>query len=295
MRTLELPGHHGPLHLPVLGLGTWRMGEKASSRANEVKAIRHAIELGYRLFDTAEMYGDGGAEEVLGIAIAEAIRAGDVSRPELTIVSKVLPQHASRQGTAAACSASRKRLGLDQIDLYLLHWRGSHPLVDTVQALRELTAREAIRAWGVSNFDADDMEELDNLEHVAWHHPNDPPDCVCDQVYMSPTERGPEHSLLPWLQTHGLALMAYSPIDQGAATKHPELQRIAHELGVSAATLSLAWLLSKPSVCVIPKTTKDVHLKQNFAAASLEIPAEALKALEAAFPRPREKTPLAMI
>ncbi|MEY4752028.1 MAG: hypothetical protein RIQ60_4242 [Pseudomonadota bacterium] len=283
----------GRFQLPVLGLGTWRMGEQARARAGEVQAVRQALEMGYRLFDTAEMYSDGGAETVLGLALGEALRAGDVRRDDITLVSKVYPHNASRQGLLAACSRSRQRLGLDRIDLYLLHWRGQHPLADTVAAFLELQARGAIRHWGVSNFDVDDMQELAGAAAAVSTDPATA--CVCDQVYLSPTERGPELALLPSLRRQGMGLMAYSPIDQGACARDGKLARIAADLGVSAARLGLAWLLAKPGVSVIPKAVQPAHLRDNLAAATLTLDADVLAALDAAHPLPRHKPPLAMI
>jgi diketogulonate reductase-like aldo/keto reductase len=322
MRTLRLAD---TIDLPVLGLGTWRMGEDSARRPAEVRAIRRAIELGYRLFDTAEMYGEGGAEKVLGLAVAEAIRAGDVRRDELTIVSKVYPHNASRQGTLAACERSRQRLALDQIDLYLLHWRGSHPLADTVAAMRELRTHGAIRTWGVSNFDVDDMLELAGLHAVprprtaavnaagvrtvgaadvgaatvaasaAASTAASTDDCVCNQVYLSPTERGAEFALLPWLQQHGQVLMAYSPVDQGQLAQSAALRDMSRRLDVSPTRLGLAWLLSRPGVCVIPKAEQEAHQRDNLAAADLVLGAAELAELEVAFPPPQRKLPLAMI
>jgi len=206
MRTLPLSPSSA---IPVLGLGTWRMGEVASRRKVEVAAVREAIAMGYRLIDTAEMYGEGGAETVVGQALAEALRAGDVRRDELFIVSKVYPHNASRRGTPEACARSLKRLGLDTLDLYLLHWRGSHPLRETADAMQALVAQGRIAHWGVSNFDVDDMEELAQVTSEG-------PRCAANQVYLSLGERGPEFALLPWLRERGMPLMAYSPIDQGA-------------------------------------------------------------------------------
>jgi diketogulonate reductase-like aldo/keto reductase len=284
------------LQLPVLGLGTWRLGEHGLNRNAELRALRRAIEMGYRLFDTAEMYGEGGAEQLLGLALAQAVTAGELRRDEFSVVSKVYPHHASRQGTLDACARSLERLGLQQIDLYLLHWRGNHPLADTVAALRELQAGGAIRAWGVSNFDVDDLQELAEVQAAvpgsglpAGGH------CVCNQVYLSATERGPEVALLPWMRQHGLALMAYSPIDQGALAHGGPLARIATGLGLSPAQLALAWLLHKPGVCVIPKAVKETHQRDNLAAAEIRLDAATLAALDAAYPLPRRKPPLAMI
>jgi diketogulonate reductase-like aldo/keto reductase len=270
--------------VPSLGLGTWRMGESRAARAAEVAAVRSAIEIGYRLFDTAEMYGEGGAEEVLGQAIAEALRAGDVRRDELFVVSKVYPHNASRKGTAAACARSRKRLGLDRIDLYLLHWRGEHALADTVAALHELVQSGHVGAWGVSNFDVDDMRELSALA----------PDCAVNQVYFSLSQRGPGFSLLPWLRDATIPLMAYSPIDQGSLAQHKALAAIGKPLGVTAAQLALAWVLAQDGVVAIPKAAKLQHLRDNFAAAAAILSADVLRQLDALFPPPKRKTALAM-
>ncbi len=274
--------------MPVLGLGTWRMGENADQRAAEVKAVREAIALGYRLIDTAEMYGEGGAETVVGQALAEALRAGDVRREALFVVSKVYPHNASRRGTREACERSLKRLGLDAIDLYLLHWRGNHPLHETVAAMHALLADGRIARWGVSNFDTDDMQEL--MLCVG-----DGPACAANQVYLSLGERGPEFSLLPWQRERGMPLMAYSPIDQGALAHDKALGELAAGLGVTAAQLALAAVLARPGVVAIPKAVRSAHLKQNLAAAELQLDAAALAALDRLHPPPRRKTPLAMI
>lgn len=274
--------------MPVLGLGTWRMGENASHRAAEVKAVREAIVLGYRLIDTAEMYGEGGAETVLGQAIGEALRAGDVRREELFVVSKVYPHNASRRGTRDACERSLKRLGLDVIDLYLLHWRGNHPLRETVAAMHSLVADGRIGHWGVSNFDTDDMEELVQAT-------GDGPVCAANQVYLSLGERGPEFSLLPWQRERGMPLMAYSPIDQGALAEDDGLADLAARLGVTAAQLALAVVIARPGVAAIPKAVRSAHLKENFAAAALKLDAAILAELDRLHPPPKRKTPLAMI
>ncbi|RSZ47458.1 MULTISPECIES: aldo/keto reductase [unclassified Variovorax] len=285
MRTLQLPSGG---EMPVLGLGTWRMGEDASRRAAEVKAVREAIVLGYRLIDTAEMYGEGGAETVLGQAIGEALRAGDVRREELFIVSKVYPHNASRKGTRDACERSLKRLGLDAVDLYLLHWRGNHPLRETVAAMHSLVADGRIGHWGVSNFDTDDMEELVQAT-------GDGPVCAANQVYLSLGERGPEFSLLPWQRERGMPLMAYSPIDQGALAEDDGLADLAARLGVTAAQLALAAVIARSGVAAIPKAVRSAHLKENFAAAALKLDAAILAELDRLHPPPKRKTPLAMI
>jgi diketogulonate reductase-like aldo/keto reductase len=274
--------------MPVLGLGTWRMGEDPGRRAAEVKAVREAVALGYRLIDTAEMYGEGGAETVVGQAVGEALRAGDVRREELFVVSKVYPHNASRRGTREACERSLQRLGLEAVDLYLLHWRGSHPLRDTVAAMQSLVADGRIGHWGVSNFDTDDMEAL-------MHAMGDGPGCAANQVYLSLGERGPEFSLLPWQRERGMPLMAYSPIDQGALAADEGLGELAGRLGVTAAQLALAAVISRPGVVAIPKAVRGAHLKENLAAADLRLDAATLAELDRLHPPPRRKAPLAMI
>ena len=284
MRSLPLSGGET---LPVLGLGTWRLGESGGQRAAEVAAVRRAIEIGYRLIDTAEMYGEGGAEEVVGQALAEAMRAGQVRREELFIVSKVYPHNASRGGTQAACDRSRRRLGLERIDLYLLHWRGQYPLIETCEALESLAQRSHIGRWGVSNFDTEDMAELAALQHGSR--------CAVDQVYFSLTERGPQFGLLPWLRARGIPLMAYSPIDQGALASHAALRSLADRRGVAPAQLALAWVLAQPGTVAIPKAVRETHLRDNFAAADMQLGRDDLAELDRLFPPPRRKTPLAMI
>jgi diketogulonate reductase-like aldo/keto reductase len=284
MRTVEMPGEAPPLSLPVLGLGTWRFGESRAARAAEIASVRKAIELGYRLIDTAEMYGEGGAEEVVGAALDAAIRAGDVRRDEVVVVSKVYPQNASRAGTCAACDRSRRRLGLDAIDVYLLHWRGSHPLAETVDALRALAGDGRIGRWGVSNFDVDDMAEVAALGDG----------CALDQVWYSLGERQPELALLPWLRAHHMPLMAYSPIDQGRAAADPVLRRIAGARGLSATQVALAAVLAEPGVVAIPKATGEAHLRENLAAADVALSPGELQAIDARFPRPAGPAPLAM-
>lgn len=282
MRHLTLPDG---TPLPALGLGTWRMGESSRSRATEVAAIRHALDLGYRLIDTAEMYGEGGAEAVVGQAVAEALRAGDVTRDELFIVSKVYPHNASRRGTVQACERSLQRLGLDRIDLYLLHWRGQHSLRDTVDAMVALRNDGRIAHWGVSNFDTDDMQELLALGEG----------CAANQVYYSLTERGVEFSLLPWMRQHAMPLMAYSPIDQGSLAHHGALAEVAQARGCTPAQVALAWVLQQPGVVAIPKAVSPKHQQDNLAALHITLSEAELQQLDQHFPGPRRKGPLAMV
>ncbi len=274
--------------MPAFGLGTWHLGESAAERSAEVAAVREAIRLGYRMIDTAEMYGEGGSEEVVGQAIAEAVRAGEVRRENLFVVSKVYPHNASLKGTAAACERSLRRLGLERIDLYLLHWRGSHPLADTVQAMRELVAAGRIGHWGVSNFDVGDLRQLRVACGAGF-------DCAVNQVYYSLGERGPAHSLLPWQRAHGMPLMAYSPLDQGDLAGEPLLAELAQRLDVTPAQLGLAWLLAQTGVAAIPKARQSAHLRDNLAAASLALDEATLAELNRLFPPPRDKQPLAVI
>lgn len=284
MRTVPLPNGTA---LPALGLGTWHTGESQRSRAVEVKAVRLAIELGVRLFDTAEMYGEGGAEEMLGQALAEALRAGDVRREELTIVSKVYPYNASLKGLPQACERSLQRLGLERLDLYLLHWPGSHPLRDTVAAFEALQARGRITHWGVSNFDTDDMKAL-------WRVPGGEA-CAVNQVYYSLSQRGIEFDLVPWQRARRVPLMAYCPIDQGALALEPELKTLAQRVGATPAQLALAWLLQRGDVVAIPKAVREAHLRENVAAATIELDADTLAALDALFPPPQGKEALAIV
>ena len=284
MRHLQLPRGGMPLSLPVLGLGTWRLGESRATRGAAIASVRLALELGYRLIDTAEMYGEGGAEEVVGTALNDAIRAGDVRRDEVIVVSKVYPHNASLAGTHAACDRSRRRLGLDNIDVYLLHWRGQHPLGETVEAMQALAAAGHIRRWGVSNFDVDDMEELVESSE----------ECALDQVWYSLGERDPEFALLPWLRARHMPLMAYSPIDQGRAAADPVLRRIADARGLTAVQVALASVLSQPGVIAIPKASGATHLRENLAAVEVTLSPAELQAIEQRFPRPARKAPLAM-
>jgi diketogulonate reductase-like aldo/keto reductase len=272
---------------PAIGLGTWRMGESTRQRAREVAAIRLAFEIGYRVIDTAEMYGDGGAEEVVGQAIDEAVRAGTVRRDELFIVSKVWPHNASRAGVPAAAARSLRRLGLDHIDLYLLHWPGSHPLRETVAAFEALKTAGLIRRWGVSNFDVDAMTALAQVAGGAQ--------CATNQVYYSVGQRAVEFELLAWQRAHAMPVMAYSPLDQGALQSADRLKALAERLGASTAQLALARLMAQPDVMVIPKAVQEAHLRANLAAGELELDATAIAEIDRLFPPPTRRMPLPML
>lgn len=272
---------------PSLGIGTWRMGEHTASRSSEIASIRSAIDLGLRVIDTAEMYGDGAAEQVTGAAITESLRAGDTTREELFVVSKVYPHNAGTVAMKRACERSLGRLGVDMIDCYLLHWRGSITLAETVAAFEALRHLGRIRSWGVSNFDLDDMQELVGLPGGAA--------CAVNQIYLSLTQRDPQFSLLPWLQSHGVVTMAYSPLDQGALSRNAALRTIAYRLHATSSQVALAWLMVQPQVMAIAKASKIKHLVENAHASNLELTSEDLAEIDRAFPPPAGKKPLAVL
>lgn len=275
---------HGA-ELPALGLGTWRMGESASRAASEIAAVRLALDIGYRVIDTAEMYGAGGSESVVGRALADAMRAG-LGRDEVFIVSKALPEHADTAGLVAACEASLRRLGVDHLDLFLLHWRGGVPLTDTIDGFEILQRRGWVRHWGVSNFDLDDMRDLFDVPGGAA--------CSANQVWYSLSQRGVEFDLLPWQRVHQVPLMAYSPIDQGALVDRPGLRGVAARHSVTPAQVALAWLVAQPGVLVIPKAVSAVHLRHNWQAGHLRLTETDLAELDIQFPPPTRKRALAM-
>jgi diketogulonate reductase-like aldo/keto reductase len=266
--------------IPQLGLGTWHMGERGASRAAEAKAVRAGVDLGLTLIDTAEMYGEGGAEEVVGDAVAGI-------RDKVFIVSKVYPHNASRKGTLAACERSLKRLRTDRIDLYLLHWRGSHPQSDTVAAFEQLKKDGKIRHWGVSNFDTDDMDELRAVPGGT--------DCATNQVLHHLGSRGIDFDLVADCARHKETVMAYSPLGQGAILRNPALAKVAARHGVAPAAVAVAWTMRHPHVISIPKAASLGHLKENAAAADLVLDGNDLAELDAAFPPPKRKTPLGML
>lgn len=266
--------------VPALGMGTWFMGESHALREQEVRSLRRGIELGMGLIDTAEMYGEGEAETVVGEAIAGR-------RDQVFLVSKVYPHHASRKGTIAACERSLARLSTDRIDLYLLHWRGNVPFAETIAAFEQLQRAGKIRHWGVSNLDPADMAELvatPGGDRVAT-----------DQVLYNLTRRGVEWDLLPWCAERQIPLMAYSPIEQARLLDEPRLQKLAAQIGRSAAQLALAWVLSRSNVIVIPKAGQVAHVDENFGALECQLTADVLRELDAIFPPPRRARPLEML
>jgi diketogulonate reductase-like aldo/keto reductase len=272
-----LPGGES---VPAFGLGTWHMGEDRRRAAEETAAVRLGIELGMTLIDTAEMYGNGAAEEIVAEA-ATGLRDG------LFIVSKVLPHNASRNGVVEACERSLKRLKTDRIDLYLLHWRGSVPLAETLAGFEKLRRDGKIRHHGVSNFNTGDMREWVGLaggETVA-----------ANQILYNMSRRGPEWELIPWCRERGIAIMAYSPLEQGRMLNNRTLREVAARHGSTAAQVALAWLLRQQGMIVIPKATKLDHVRDNRAAADLRLSDDDLAAIDRAFPPPTSRTPLGML
>ncbi|CDX57274.1 putative oxidoreductase [Mesorhizobium plurifarium] len=277
VRTLKLPSGEA---VPVLGQGTWKMGEDRRRRADEVAALKLGLDLGITLIDTAEMYASGGAEEVVAEAIAGR-------RDETFLVSKVLPSNASRAGVKRACESSLKRLSTDRIDLYLLHWPGSVPLSETVEAFEALKAEGKIRHWGVSNFDTDEMEDLVGLPSGGNVQTN--------QVLYNLSRRGPEFDLAPWCAERGIPLMAYSPVEQGVLARNARLDAIAARHKASAAQIALAWVMAQQGVIAIPKASRQEHVRQNAAALDIKLTAQDLADLDRAFPPPTRKRGLEMI
>jgi len=265
--------------VPALGQGTWYMGESGRKRAEEVRALQLGLDLGMTLIDTAEMYADGGAEEVTG----EAIKG---RRDGAFLVSKVLPSHGSRTATIAACDASLKRLGTDRIDLYLLHWRGNYALEDTLTGFEALLKAGKIRHWGVSNFDVDDMEELVAAGGKA---------VAANQVLYNLGRRGIEHDLLPWQEGRKVPIMAYSPIEQGALLNDRTLAQVAAAHSATPAQIALAFTLRRPDVISIPKSSNLTHVRENAGAADITLSDADLRSLDAAFPPPKRKRPLEML
>jgi diketogulonate reductase-like aldo/keto reductase len=275
--TITLPSGEA---VPRLGQGTWRMGENRRLRDEEIAALKLGLGLGMTLIDTAEMYGDGEAERIVGEALAGR-------RDEVFIVSKVLPENASRAGTIAACERSLKRLGTDRIDLYLLHWRGRHPLKETLAGFQALMDQGLIRSWGVSNFDVDDMEELEALPGGKA--------AATNQVLYNLARRGIEADLLPWCRDRGIPIMAYSPIDQGRILRDRSLGRVAARHGATPAQIALAWVLRHEDMMVIPKAMTETHVRKNRAALDLPLTPADLAELARAFPAPRGVQPLEML
>jgi diketogulonate reductase-like aldo/keto reductase len=265
--------------VPALGQGTWKMGEERGRRTQEIAALRAGIGLGMTLIDTAEMYGEGRTEELVGEAVAGL-------RDEVFIVSKAYPQNAGKQRLPTACERSLRRLRTDRIDLYLLHWRGEVPLSETVEAFEALRRAGKIRHWGVSNFDTEDMREL-----LAAGGER----CATNQILYNLARRGVEFDLLPSMAERHMPAMAYSPIEQGRLPALGVLATLASEHGVCAPQIALAWLLRRKDLLVIPKASSIEHLRQNHQALAIALSPEDLRAIDREFPPPRRKTPLEML
>lgn len=271
--------------LPAIGQGTWYMGDKPMQRLDEIHALQAGIDLGLKLIDTAEMYADGGAERIVGEAIAGR-------RDEVYLVSKVYPWNAGGHRAIAACEASLQRLKTDYLDLYLLHWRGDIPLEETLAVMQKLQQQGKIRRWGVSNLDFDDMQELTALD--------DGEGCATNQVLYHLASRGIEHDLLPWCQQQNMPVMAYCPLAQAGRLRsglmnHPALNELAQQKGITVAQLLLAWVISHDGVMAIPKAGSVAHVKENAAALGVVLTDEDKTVMEKAFPAPGRKTPLDMV
>jgi diketogulonate reductase-like aldo/keto reductase len=275
MRTVSLPGGAA---MPVLGLGTWKMGEDRARAADEVRVVQRALDLGISLIDTAEIYASGGSERVVG----EALKG---RRDSVFLVTKVAPSNASRRGTVRACEGSLKRLGTEVVDLYLLHWIGGTPVAETIEAFESLKAAGKIRAWGVSNFDTDDMEAIPAGA-----------ECSANQVLYNPQSRGIEFSLIPYFQSHAVPVMAYTPLGQsGRVLKNAVIAEIAKRHGATPAQVALAWGIRHPGVVTIPKTATLARVEENLGAADLTLTEADLAEIDKAFPPPRAKRGLEMI
>jgi len=268
------------MDMPRLGQGTWNMGDDPARRKEELAALREGIALGMTLIDTAEMYGDGRAESL----VAEAISG---MRGKVFLVTKVLPSNASRKGVARACEASLKRLKTDRVELYLLHWSGSHPLAETVRGFEDLLAAGKIRAWGVSNLDLREMQQLVALPGGGA--------CAANQLLYNLQRRGIEFDLLPWSQRQGIPVMAYSPVEQGRILGNRVLGQVARRLDATPARVALAWVLRQPGVVAIPKAGTVSHVRDNRVALDLGLDAQSLAALDAEFAPPRRARPLEML
>ena len=277
MKQVRLPSGE---QVPALGQGSWYMGEDRSARKAEIAALQLGLDLGLTLIDTAEMYAEGGAEEVVGEAIAGR-------RDEVFLVSKVYPYNATRQGVVAACERSLKRLKTDRIDLYLLHWRGQYPLAETVAGFEALQRAGKIRHWGVSNLDLDDMRELAAVPGGGA--------CAANQLLYNLSRRGIEWDLLPWLRERGVPVMAYSPIEQARLLRHKGLQDLAHRHGMTPARAALAWLLGQEGVMAIPKSASAAHVRENAAARDIVLDAAQRAELDRLFAPPTGPSALEML
>ncbi|CAG2141550.1 aldo/keto reductase [Cupriavidus plantarum] len=277
MKSVMLPGGEP---VPALGMGTWNVGDSARTRAEEIATLRLGLDLGLRLIDTAEMYGEGASESLVGEAIGGR-------RDDVFLVSKVYPHNAGLEGAVAACERSLRRLGTDRLDLYLLHWRGGVPFEETIEAFLRLQAAGKIRHFGVSNLDLADMEEL--WEVLGGNG------IAVNQLLYNLSRRGIEYDLLPWLREHGVPVMAYSPIEQARLLRQPALRAFAERYGMTPAQAALGWLLQSDDIIAIPKTSHRDRLRENVRALEVAFTPQQLTELDRIFPPPRGPEPLAML
>lgn len=268
------------IKVPALGQGTWYMGENPAKHETEIRALQMGIDLGMTVIDTAEMYGDGLSEQLVGEAIYGR-------RDDVFLISKVLPWNASYNGTINACEQSLRRLKTDRIDLYLLHWSGSYPIQKTVEAMLTLQESGKILQWGVSNMDVTEMEDFMNIPQGNT--------CATDEVLYNLTRRGIEYDLIPWCESHNIPIIAYSPIEQGRLLNNPTLKRIAVAHSATPAQVALAWVLRKPNLLAIPKASSESHVRENFGSLAINLTDSDLALLDKAFPAPQYKKPLEMI
>ncbi|MES2353664.1 MAG: aldo/keto reductase [Pseudomonadota bacterium] len=277
MKTVKLPSDE---LVPTLGLGTWRMGENPAHRKEEIATVKFALDVGIRLIDTAEMYGEGSTETLVGEAI-------EGRRDEAFLVSKVYPHNATREGAVAACERSLQRLKTDRIDLYLLHWRRNVPLAETMEAFMALKQAGKIRHYGVSNFDLSDMQELSRVPGGA--------DIATNQLLYNLGRRGIEWDLLPWLRERRIPTMAYSPIEQGKLVRNSKLIDFGSRHRMTPTQVALAWLLAKEDIIAIPKTSRRERLEENFGALKRPLSSEQLAELDRLFPPPAGPRPLDLL
>jgi diketogulonate reductase-like aldo/keto reductase len=277
MKSVLLPSGE---RVPALGMGTWKMGENPAARAQELATLRLGLDRGVTLIDSAEMYGEGRSEQLVGEAIAGR-------RDQVFLVTKIYPHNATRRGAPQACERSLQRLQTDRVDLYLLHWRGSVPLEETMDAFASLQRAGKIRHYGVSNFDVSDLRELFELQPGRA--------IQTDQLLYNLTRRGPEWQLLPWLREHRISVMAYSPIEEGRLLRHPQLVKFSQHHGMTPAQAALAWLLTRDDIIAIPKTGRRERLLENIAALDKKLDAAQLAELDRLFAPPDGPRPLEMI
>ncbi|MCD8178739.1 MAG: aldo/keto reductase [Tannerellaceae bacterium] len=264
----------------TLGQGTWNMGDDDTRRKTELEALRTGIDLGMTVIDTAEMYGNGRSERLVGEAILG-------QRDKVYLISKVLPSNASRQGTLRACENTLKRLQIDHLDLYLLHWQGRYPFEETVEAMLQLRQEGKINEWGVSNIDVDGMEEFYAIPGGNT--------CTANEVVYNITRRGIEYDLIPWCREHNIPVIAYSPVEQGRLAKHPVLTEIARRHNATSTQIALAWVVRNPGIIAIPKAASVNHVQENCQSLTIELTKEDLIRIDNAFPSPTRKMPLDML